>query len=242
MAWVTPSFAEAPGGLAQGPRAPGQITPDFPVITKGNFPIRPTKSRSGGFRGPRSPLRREEIPVPIAFEIRRVLRSPAPALASLALLGLAAPSAALAQFPGAIGDTVTWTLSAPTPDAVKAGGRASLQLRGAVKPGWHVYGLKQSPEGPTPLEISVENPAIASAAGTPTGAAPIKKHDPSFDLETQYYERDFTLSVPVKIAAKAAAGRQVVPVSVHYQTCDGRICQPPKTVRLSAAVNVQPGR
>jgi hypothetical protein len=29
---------------------------------------------------------------------------------------------------------------------------------------------------------------------------------------------------------------------VHYQTCDGRICQPPKTVRLSAALNVQPGR
>jgi thiol:disulfide interchange protein DsbD len=180
--------------------------------------------------------------VPLAFEIRRVLRSPVTALSGLALLGLAAPSAALAQFPGAIGDTVTWSLSPPSPDAVKAGGRATLQLRGAVKPGWHVYGLKQSPEGPTPLEISVENPAIASAAGTPTGTVPIKKHDPSFDLETQYYERDFTLSVPVKIAAKAAAGRQVIPVSVHYQTCDGRICQPPKIVRLSAALNVQPGR
>jgi len=161
---------------------------------------------------------------------------------SIALgLGLAMQGAAHAQFPGAIGDTVTWSLAAPS-EPVKPGAKVALQLKGAVKPSWHVYGLKQSPEGPTPLEISVEAPNVAAAAGAPTGAAPIKKHDPSFDLETQYYERAFTLSVPVRIAAKASAGKQLVPVSVHFQTCDGRICQPPKTVKLTAALNVQPAR
>ena len=46
----------------------------------------------------------------------------------------------------------------------------------------------------------------------------------------------------MRIAAKASAGKQLVPVSVHFQTCDGRICQPPKTVKLTAALNVQPAR
>jgi hypothetical protein len=28
-------------------------------------------------------------------------------------------------------------------------------------------------------------------------------------------------------------------VSVRFQTCNGRICQPPRTVHLSATVNLQ---
>ena len=156
-------------------------------------------------------------------------------------LCLAMQGAAHAQFPGVVGDTVTWSLAAP-PGPVAPGSKVALRLKGAVKPSWHVYGLKQAPEGPTPLEISVEAPKVAASAGVPTGAAPVKKHDPSFDLETQYYERDFILSVPVRVAAKAAAGKQLVPVSVHFQTCDGRICQPPKTVNLTAALNVQAAR
>lgn len=161
----------------------------------------------------------------------------------LAVLALAAAmhGAASAQVPGPIGDTVAWTLSAPAAAAVKPGARVSLSLQGKVRDTWHVYGLKQLPTGPTPLRVAVEEGGPATAAGAATASPPTKVHDPSFGLETQYYEHAVTVAVPVRIGAKAAPGPLPIPVSVRYQTCDGKICQPPKTVRLTATVNVQAG-
>ena len=99
-----------------------------------------------------------------------LLRLPrtAAAITILALSGGALSGAALAQIPS--GDTVAWTVSTST-DAIKPGGRLTVTLHGAVLDGWHVYGLKQLPEGPTPLTVTVDPdaetllpppPAIAS--------------------------------------------------------------------------------
>ena len=38
---------------------------------------------------------------------------------------------------------------------------------------------------------------------------------------------------------KEAAGPQQIPISVRFQTCNGHICQPPKTVKLSVPVTVR---
>jgi hypothetical protein len=134
--------------------------------------------------------------------------------------------------------TVSWTVLGQT---ITKGGRSTLTLRGQVVPGWHVYGLKQLPNGPTPLLVTVSDNAVAKADGAPTGTAPTKFHDPDFGLETQFYASDFTLTVPVRLKPDAAAGSQQIPLDVRFQTCNGRICQPPKTVRLLAPVNLQAG-
>lgn len=147
---------------------------------------------------------------------------------------------ACAQSPGDLfGETVSWTLSAPSGQAVKAGGQVVLTLQGKVQDGWHVYGLTQRADGPTPLKVSLEATSTVTAAAAPKASPPVKKHDPSFGFETQYYAGPFTVDIPVKIASRAAAGRQLVAVNVRFQTCDGHICQPPKTVRLSAPIAVQ---
>lgn len=153
-------------------------------------------------------------------------------LAAFALAG-----AAVAQ-PSLGADTVSWSASTPA-QAVKPGARVKITLRGAVQPGWHVYGLQQLPEGPTPLRVNLDASSIAAADGQPSGTAPIKQQDPSFNLETQYYERDFTVTAPARIDAKAPAGQQQIPISVRFQTCNGHICQPPKTVKLSVPVTVR---
>ncbi len=156
------------------------------------------------------------------------------------LIASALPAAVAAQGPGrGLPDTVSWSVSSP--DEAKRGGKLSLTLQGVVQPGWHVYGLKQLPTGPTPLKVALEQNEVATADGAPAGSAPVKRHDPSFDLETQYYEQPFTVKTPVRIAPKAAAGRQLIPVSVRFQTCNGQICHPPKTVRLSVPVTVREG-
>jgi hypothetical protein len=137
------------------------------------------------------------------------------------------------------GDTVSWTVQPAT--VTGKNDRLTLTLAGSVQPGWHVYGLKQSPEGPTPLLVTLEANTVAAADGVVAGSPAIKFRDPAFGLDTHYYESAFTLTVPVRLKKNLAAGPQAIPVSVRFQTCNGRICQPPKTVHLSASINLPAG-
>lgn len=161
-------------------------------------------------------------------------------LLGLMLNGMALNGMALAQGGDpAAGETVSWTVSAKPADVANPGKEVTLTLHGAVRGGWHVYGLKQLPNGPTPLVVKLDANAIAAADGAVKGSPTTKFHDPGFNLDTELYTRDFTVALPLRVASHAASGRQSIPVSVRFQTCNGLICQPPKTVHLSAAVTVQ---
>ena len=153
------------------------------------------------------------------------------------LLGLFVPGVALAQADGPLGpSTVSWSVQ---PVTAKQGGALKLTLNGTIAPGWHVYALKQLPGGPTPLLVALEANSAATAAGTPAGSPAKTVHDPAFDLDTQFYADAFSLTVPLRLKSYLPAGPQQIPVSVRFQTCNGRICQPPRTVHLSATVNLQ---
>jgi hypothetical protein len=138
-------------------------------------------------------------------------------------------------------EVVSWSVFAPSSASVKPGGRLKITVKGVVQDGWHVYGLEQLPEGPIPLLITLDTNAVAAADGAPTASQPIKIHDPSFNLDTQFYEKDFSVAAPVRIASGAASGPQQIPVSVRFQSCNGPTCRPPKTVHLTATVNVRTG-
>jgi DsbC/DsbD-like thiol-disulfide interchange protein len=159
------------------------------------------------------------------------------ALAGIGLLGLAAPALAQTADPAAA-QTVNWTVTADPADAVKQGGRVTLTLHGEVADGWHVYSLKQLPNGPTPLRVTLDQNAIATASGAPVGSSATKIHDQGFNLDTQFYSHAFTVSLPLQVGAQSASGPQQIPLSVRFQTCNDRVCQPPKTVHLTAAVSI----
>ena len=154
-----------------------------------------------------------------------------------AVLGFALLSASLAPAAGAQdparSETVAWSASV-APEA-KAG-NATLTLRAKVQDGWHVYALKQLPNGPTPLLVKVDPNDIATADGAPVGSPPTKTHDPDFNLDTEFYTRAFTVSLPLRLAGHAAQGQRQIPLSVRFQTCNGQICQPPKLVHLAASL------
>jgi len=153
------------------------------------------------------------------------------------LLGLFVPAVALAQADGPLGpSTVSWSVQTA---AAKPGVPLKLILNGTVAQGWHVYALKQLAGGPTPLVVTLETNSAAVAAGAPAGSPAKTVHDPAFDLDTQFYADAFTLTVPVRLNAHLPAGSHQVPLSVRFQTCNGRICQPPHTVHLSATVDLQ---
>ena len=159
------------------------------------------------------------------------------ALAGIALLGLAAPTLAQTADPAAA-QTVNWTVTADPVEAVKQGGRITLTLHGEVADGWHVYSLKQLPNGPTPLRVTLDQNDVAVASGAPVGSPATKIHDPGFNLDTQFYSHAFTVALPLQVSAQSASGPQLIPVSVRFQTCNDRVCQPPKTVHLTAAISI----
>ena len=156
---------------------------------------------------------------------------------ALFLLAMAGSASAQSEDP-ARADTVSW--SAQPAVAVKQGDQLTLTVNGTVQPGWHVYSLKQAPDGPTPLLVTLGGSTVATADGQVAGSAVTKLHDPAFGLETQFYSSAFTLTVPVRLKPHLA-GDQTIPLNVRFQTCNGRVCQPPKTVHLSAKVNLQAG-
>jgi DsbC/DsbD-like thiol-disulfide interchange protein len=163
------------------------------------------------------------------------------ALLGLALNGLMLNDDALAQAPGGPPDVVSWTASVPANTTVKPGSRVKITLQGTVTDGWHVYGLDQPEAGPIPLLVTVDENGVAAADGAPTASTPTTFHDPSFNLDTQFYSKPFTVTAPVRIDPKAAAGVQQIPVSVRFQSCNGPTCRPPKTVHLTASINVRAG-
>ena len=149
----------------------------------------------------------------------------------LALLWAGATGTALAQVPA--NDTVRWTATLGATN----GSEATLQVSGAIEDGWHVYALTQPPGGPTALRVTVDDNELAQAAGTPSGTSSQKRRDPSFGLETRFYTHSFTIRLPLQLKQPAAAGKQLIPVSVRFQTCSDRECQPPTTVHLSVPLS-----
>ena len=88
-------------------------------------------------------------------------------------------------------ETVSWTASAGSA-GVKPDGAVTVTLNAKVAEGWHVYALKQLPNGPTPLRITVDQNPLAAQAGEPTGSPATKVHDPAFNLDTPLYSKAFT--------------------------------------------------
>lgn len=165
-------------------------------------------------------------------------------LALVAGLGLSAFAANATTTPDAASlstfksKTVNWAAAPATAPKAKRGGRVSLVLRGTPLDGWHIYGLKQQSGGPIALRVGLDPVDFASADGPPAASAPIKVFEPAFGLETPYYQRDFTVSIPVRVKADAPLGRQLIPVNIRFQACSGGTCEPPKTIHLSAPVQV----
>jgi hypothetical protein len=137
-------------------------------------------------------------------------------------------------------DNVHWSASlASGSSPVKADSDATVEVQGSIDDGWHVYGLQQLPGGPIPLRLTLDANDTATAAGTASESVPQKIHDPRFGLDTQFHTHTLTLRLPVHLN-QAAAGSRTIPVSVRFQLCSEGECKPPRTVHLTAPVEVTP--
>ena len=133
---------------------------------------------------------------------------------------------------------VQWAGSLVRTTLLNAGMKIVIELSAEVQQGWHVYGVAQSPGGPTPLRVTLDANDFVQVAGVTSGTVPEKRHDAAFDLDTELYEKSFKLDQPLTINQDPGAGRNLVPVSVRFQTCNHRVCLPRRTVNVSVPIEI----
>jgi DsbC/DsbD-like thiol-disulfide interchange protein len=151
------------------------------------------------------------------------------------LLFAAATAACLAAAPA---DPVAWTLQNPPAAPVKAGARFKVKLLAAVQDGWHMYSLKPMADGPIPTRIWIAEGQPFSLAGAVQAPDPQVMQDASFGMEVELYEGEAVFTLPVRVASSAAPGAQKLVVSASYQSCNNKLCMPPKTVKVEVPVTI----
>ena len=143
------------------------------------------------------------------------------AFAALEALALAAPP-----------DPVAWKVEAVPAKPVKAGARLTAKLTVEIQEGWHLYSMKEVPDGPIATRIWIPQGQPLQLAGPIKAAPPQVIHDDSFNMEVEQYEGEAEFTLPLR--ATAAADK--LTVNVSYQSCNNRICLPPKTVKVETAL------
>jgi tetratricopeptide (TPR) repeat protein len=137
---------------------------------------------------------------------------------------------------------IIWKLKAETPARpLKLGETFTAQLSAQIAAGWHLYSSNQSPDGPRPTRITLPAEQSFKLAGEIEAPPPQTALDENFGFETSFYENSATFTLPVRVAEDVQQGRHQLRVNAYFQTCNDRLCLPPKTVQLVAAINVATG-
>lgn len=145
---------------------------------------------------------------------------------------------ALAWVAAAAEDPVQWTLTFDSKSAAP-GSHVLATLTGTIDQGWHVYSMTTPPGGPNPTTAKLaENPAVASFRIYQ--GKPERKLDPSFGIDTETFAGQYVLLFDIELAKNAAAGPNAIAANVRYQSCNDRICLPPKKKSAQASLTIDP--
>ena len=138
--------------------------------------------------------------------------------------------------PAAAQDPIHWSLARTNNDILRAGELFEVELTAQMDPTWHLYALTQPLGGPEPLVITIPPGRTFSLAGEVSSWLPKSSHDPNFNLETQFFEERAVFTLPVETALFTKDGVHRLAVTVGYQTCNDRLCLPPREEELALDV------
>jgi thiol:disulfide interchange protein DsbD len=140
------------------------------------------------------------------------------------------PFPAVAQGP----NNVQWTLSLD-PATAAPGSKVLAHLEGRLDPGWHVYSMTSAGAIPTSVKLA----ANAAVGKMKVFQAPPKKaYDPNFQLDTETYEGSAVFLLELQLKPDAAAGASEISAEVRFQTCNDKVCIPPRRRTVSATLTV----
>jgi len=135
-------------------------------------------------------------------------------------------------------DPVVWKLANAPAKGVKGGAKFTVTLVAQIEAGWHLYSMKHVEDGPVATRVWLADGQPFQLAEAIKASPPETLQDPSFNMEVEQYEGEATFTLPLKVAAGAAEGSQTLVVNASYQSCNNKICLPPKTVKVELTVTV----
>lgn len=151
--------------------------------------------------------------------------------ARVAIVAMLAAAAGFGQNP------IKWSFAKAPKQALRLGEAIALRLEASIDPGWHLYALDQPDGGPIATEIALAGDS-PFALGPIRASKPIQIFDPNFNMRVQFYTEKAWFQLPVTVSADAAPGPATLVVSTRYQSCNDRICLPPKKVKVELSVSI----
>jgi hypothetical protein len=135
-------------------------------------------------------------------------------------------------------EPVTWKIQDAPTAPVKAGARFNVKLVAKMQDGFHVYSMKPIAEGPIPTKIWLASGQPFELAGSIKAPQAEVMQDSAFGMEVELYEGEAAFQLPLKVAPETPLGTQMLTVSVSYQSCNNKMCLPPKTVKVELEIPV----
>ena len=147
----------------------------------------------------------------------------------ISLVAIVNPSGAQAPTP------VTWAVKTAPHGNVKPGSKFAVSVVGTVQPGWHLYAMEEPEGGPIATQVGLAEGDAASVLRV-SASKPQTIHDDALQLDTGVYltTAEFTLS----LQAAAAPSHDPLHVLVRYQTCNNKVCLPPRTQTIEVPVRI----
>ncbi|MBA3704914.1 MAG: thioredoxin family protein [Bacteroidetes bacterium] len=109
-----------------------------------------------------------------------------------------------------------------------------LIFKAKIDDGWHLYGQKTyGDEGPIPLTFQFTKSPDYELIGKPSESKLIKKFEPMFNLELEFFEHEASLSQKIKLNSDKTFE---IKGSLEFGLCDDSKCLPPTTEEFSLKV------
>ena len=113
----------------------------------------------------------------------------------------------------------------------------TVTVKATVAPGWHIYSVVPAANGPAATEIMSLPDAMP--VGPTTEDAPQSQFDPNFGRQVAFHENSATFTRQFRLLPQSNSGEHFV--TLHYQTCNDRICLPPTDAVVSIDLTVSAG-
>ena len=134
---------------------------------------------------------------------------------------------------------VRWTvIGGSAPRDVISGRTIRITVEAVIAKGWHIYSLTQKPGGPIPLRLELVGPSDVLVRGVIDAPKPDRTFDKNFGIETELYSGRPRFTIPVGGTGHSLTGIRRFQISARYQVCSDKVCLPPRTDKLDAALRI----
>ena len=125
---------------------------------------------------------------------------------------------------------ITWTIA----EGKRSKDTVQVRVTAKIADTWHLYSIAQPPGGPIPTRIWITDDQPFKMTGDIRGPKAESSFDSNFNMDVAYYEGEAEFQFAVK---PITTSKQTLHVRASFQTCNDRLCLPPKTVTLTLDID-----